>query len=528
VVAAGLPTSDGAPMLPPRATLLALTGLLAATTAATAQRPAPADARRAALAITADGMRGEIARLADDSTRGRLTPSPELDEVAAYIAGEFRRLGLRPAGDSGGYLQRYPIRCTAPDTGSFVELAAAGTSAHWALGRDVITFQGQVPAGDASGPVVLLAGVPTDTADLFGGIDLRHATILAVLPVQALGRGDAILPHMVRALQRGASTWIVVSDMPGRTFAAVAGRSAQPSCGTGAGSALGDLAILGVRDSTALGPLRAAGVDVAALLATPTAVARALTGATIRLHGTSRFSSETSAPNVVGILPGSDPALRDEYLVVTAHMDHLGVRAPVDGDSIYNGADDNASGTAAVLEIARAFGRLGAAPRRSIVFLAVSGEEEGLWGSGWYVGHPAAPLDRTVADLDMDMISRGWRDSVSVIGLDFSTLGETIRRVAREHAALVAQPVIDHWPQQNFLVRSDHINFARRGVPILYFLDGTPAEYHKVNDETATIDAEAAARIARLAFLTALDVANAAERPTWDPASRQRLVTGGN
>ena len=516
-------------MREPRTTLLVLAGLLAATTASTAQRPrptSPAAARRAAEGITAERMRREIARLADDSTRGRLTPSPELEQVAAYIAGEFRRLGLRPAGDSGGYLQRYPIRCTLPDTGASIDLSIGETHAHWAVGRDVVTFQGQLPAGDASGPVVLLAGMPTDTADLFGAVELRHATILAVLPARSLNRGDLILPHVLRAMERGASTWLIVSDLPAATFAMVAGRAAQPACGTGEEGALSGLTILGVRDSTAMGPLRAAGVDVADLLATPAPSVRALAGATIRLHGTSRVASERTAPNVVGILPGSDPALRDEHVVVTAHMDHLGVRTPVNGDSIYNGADDNASGTAAVLEIARAFGRPGVAPRRSILFLVVSGEEEGLWGSGWYVGHPAVPLDATVADLDMDMISRGWRDSVSVIGLDFSTLGETVRRVGREYAPLVAQPVIDHWPQENFLYRSDHINFARRGVPILYFLDGTPADYHKVTDEVATIDAEAAARIARLAFLTALDVANADQRPAWDAASRQRLTSG--
>jgi hypothetical protein len=472
-------------------------------------------------------MRDRIAVLSDDSLRGRMTPSPELDQAAAYVAAEFRRLGLRPAGDSGGYVQRYPIRCTQPDTGAFVELSGGGASARWPLGRDVVTLQGRVRDGDATGPTVLFAGMPTDTADLFVGIELRNATLLAVIPAQDLQKGDQIMPHVLRALQRGASTWLVVTDLPGPVFAGLAGRSARPSCSAGATSDSPDLTILGVRDSTALGMLRAAGEDVAALLATTTTVVRALPGLTTHLHGTSQVTSESFAPNVVGILPGGDPSLRAEHVVVTAHMDHLGVGRPVNGDSIFNGADDNASGTAAVLEIAQAFTRLDARPRRSLIFLAVSGEEEGLWGSGWYVSHPAAPLEQTVADFDLDMISRGWRDSVAVIGLDFSTLGETVRRVGRENAALVAQPVIDHWPEQNFLYRSDHINFARRGVPILYFLDGTPSDYHRVTDSVDRIDAEAAARIARLAFLTALDVANAATRPVWDAASRQRIAARG-
>ena len=508
-------------------TLLGLAGLSSLASAQQPRQPSAAAARRAAERLTPADMRARIALLSDDSLRGRNTPSPELDQTATYIAAEFRRLGLQPAGDSGGYIQRYPIRCTRPDTSSFVELSLGNTSARWQVGRDVAAFAGQVKDGDATGPTVLFAGMPTDTADLFGGVELRNATLLAVIPAQDLQKGNQIMPHVTRALRRGASTWLIVTNLPAQVFAGMAGGGAQPSCNAGAPSDLAALTILGVRDSSTMGVLRAAGEDVAALLTTTTTVVRALPGLTTHLHGSSQVTSEASAPNVVGILPGSDPALRAEHIVVTAHMDHLGVGRPVNGDSIFNGADDNASGTAAVLEIAQAFTRLDTRPRRSIIFLAVSGEEEGLWGSGWYVSHPAAPLAQTVADFDLDMISRGWRDSVSVIGLDFSTLGETIRRVGREHAALVAQPVIDHWPEQNFLYRSDHINFAQRGVPILYFLDGTPSDYHRVTDTVDRIDAEAAARIARLAFLTALDVANAAARPEWDAASRQRIVTRG-
>jgi hypothetical protein len=512
---------------PSLVTLVALAGLSSIATAQQRRVPSPAAARRAAEQLTPTAIRDRIAVISDDSLRGRMTPSPELDKVAAYIAAEFRRLGLQPAGDSGGYIQRYPIRCTRPDTASFVELSSGTTSARWHVGRDAATLSGQVRDGDASGSTVLFAGMPTDTADLFGGIELQNVTVLAVIPAEGLRRGNLILPHVMRALQRGAATWIIVTDPPAQVFASMARGGTQPSCRAGEATGIAGLTILGVRDSSAMDVLRAAGEDVTGLLATTTMVVRALPGLTASLHGTSQVTRETSAPNVIGVLPGSDPALRDEHVVVMAHMDHLGVGRPVDGDSIFNGADDNASGTAGVLEIAQAFTRLDARPRRSMIFLAVSGEEEGLWGSGWYVAHPAAPLAQTVADLDMDMISRGWRDSVSVIGLDFSTLGETVRRVGRENAALVAQPVVDHWPEQNFLYRSDHINFALRGVPILYFLDGTHPDYHRVTDSVDRIDAEAAARIARLAFLTALDVADATARPEWDAASRQRLVTPG-
>ena len=508
-------------------TLLGLAGLSSIAAAQQPRLPSPAAARRAAEALTPAAMRDRIAVISDDSTRGRMTPSPELDKVAAYIAGEFRRLGLQPAGDSGGYVQRYPIRCTRPDTASFVELSLGNTNARWQVGRDAGVLQGQIREGDASGPTVLFAGMPADTNDVFGTIDLRNATLLLLIPASDLQRGNQFMPHIMRALQRGALTWLVVTNLPGPAFAGLAAQAMRASCSAGSTSDISGLAVLGVRDSSAMSVLRAAGEDVTALLATTTTVVRALPGLTTHLHGSSQVTSETSAPNVVGILPGSDPTLRAEHVVVSAHMDHLGVGRPVNGDSIFNGADDNASGTAAVLEIATAFTRLDARPRRSLIFLVVSGEEEGLWGSGWYVTHPAASLAQTVAEFDLDMISRGWRDSVPVIGLDFSTLGETVRRVGRENAALVVQPVIDHWPEQNFLYRSDHINFGRRGVPFLTFFDGVPSDYHRVTDAVGTIDAEATARIARLAFLTALDVANATARPVWDAASRQRIGTGG-
>ncbi len=509
--------------------LLALTCLVGVRGTLEAQRPSvppTAAARRAAERITPANMRSRIGRLASDSLLGRNTPSPELDGTATYIAAEFRRMGLRPAGDSGGYIQRFPIRCTRPDSTSYVGLTMGGTSVRWPLGREVAAFAGRLRDGDSSGPTVLVAGIPTDTADLFGDLELRGATILAVVPAQHLQVRARLMPHVMRALQRGASTWIIVTNVAAADFGGMAAGGTQPSCNIGAQSDAPALTMLGVRDSSAMTLFRAVGEDVAALLATQATIVRAVPGLTTQLHGVSRVTREATAPNAIGILPGSDPTLRAEHVVVTAHMDHLGVGKAVNGDSIFNGADDNASGTAAVLEIAQAFTRLGVRPRRSLLFLAVSGEERGLWGSGWYVNHPAVPLSHTVAAINLDMISRGWRDSVALIGLDDSTLNETIRRVARENRSLVAQPVTDHWPQQNFLNRSDHISFARRGVPFLYFLDGTPPAYHRVTDAVDDIDDVAAARIARLAFLTALDVANAATQPAWDAASRQRIVTG--
>jgi Zn-dependent M28 family amino/carboxypeptidase len=231
-----------------------------------------------------------------------------------------------------------------------------------------------------------------------------------------------------------------------------------------------------------------------------------------------------TAPNVVGVLEGSDPELRNEYIVLSAHMDHVGIGAPVNGDSIYNGADDDASGTAAVLELAEALSRPDARPKRSVLFLTVSGEEHGLWGSAWFAEHPAAPISQIVADLNIDMIGRNWKDTIVVIGKEHSDLGATLNRVNRAHPELGMSAIDDIWPEENFYFRSDHYNFARKGVPVLFFFNGTHPDYHGPDDEPNRIEAEKASRIIRLVYLITQQVGNAPERPAWNPASYKRIV----
>ena len=135
-------------------------------------------------------------------------------------------------------------------------------------------------------------------------------------------------------------------------------------------------------------------------------------------------AEDVTAPNVVGILEGSDPRLREEHVVFSGHMDHVGIGAPDEnGDSIFNGADDDASGTVAVMEVAEAMASLGTAPRRSMIFLLVSGEEKGLWGSEWYAENPSVPIDRLVANVNTDMVGRNWPDTIVAIGKEHSEIG---------------------------------------------------------------------------------------------------------
>jgi hypothetical protein len=230
------------------------------------------------------------------------------------------------------------------------------------------------------------------------------------------------------------------------------------------------------------------------------------------------------APNVVGLLEGSDPALKGEFVVFSAHMDHVGVGAPVNGDSIYNGADDNASGTAAVLALAEAFARGKERPRRSLIFLSVSGEERGLWGSAYFASHPPVPIDSIVAALNIDMIGRNWRDTIVAIGKEHSDLGAKVDSVAAQLPELRMSPIDDPWPNEQFYFRSDHYNFARRGVPVLFFFSGVHGDYHAPDDEPDKIDFEKETRVVRLLYNFGMHIANADARPTWNPESYRRIV----
>jgi Zn-dependent M28 family amino/carboxypeptidase len=160
--------------------------------------------------------------------------------------------------------------------------------------------------------------------------------------------------------------------------------------------------------------------------------------------------------------------------------------------------------------------------------MAVSGEERGLWGSEYFSEYPTVPLASIVADLNTDMVGRNWRDTIAVIGKEHSDLGATLNRVSAAHSELRMQAIDDIWPQENFYFRSDHYNFARKGIPILFFFNGTHADYHEVSDSPDKIDAEKESRIVKLVFYLGLDIANAPRRPQWNPDSYRRIVQGQN
>jgi hypothetical protein len=243
-----------------------------------------------------------------------------------------------------------------------------------------------------------------------------------------------------------------------------------------------------------------------------------LPGATLMLRAPTLTVDDARPPNVLGLIEGSDPVRRDQYVVLTAHMDHVGVGAPdPTGDSIYNGADDNASGTTVLVEVAEALAQLNPRPARSVLFVAVSGEEKGLLGSYWFSEHPTVPLDHVIASINIDMVGRNAPDSIVVIGQEYSSLGRTVQDVARAHPELGLTVAPDLWPEERFFFRSDHFNLARKEVPSLFFFAGTHEDYHRPSDEADGIDADKAARVGRLIFYLTHAVAVAQGEPRWDP-----------
>jgi Zn-dependent M28 family amino/carboxypeptidase len=239
-----------------------------------------------------------------------------------------------------------------------------------------------------------------------------------------------------------------------------------------------------------------------------------------------------SSMNVLGVLPGSDPKLKSEYVVVSAHLDHVGVGQPINGDNIYNGAMDNASGVASLIEIARHLKRDGIHPRRSIIFAAVTGEEKGDLGSEYFAAHPTVERSQIVADLNMDMFLPLFPlKYLEIQGLDESTLGDDVRAIAETRGVIIQA---DKEPDQNRFIRSDQYSFVKVGIPALAFKFGwipnTPEEktfkewvrvrYHAPSDDlNQPVDAPAAAQFNALLQSLAVRVADADGRPAWKPTS---------
>ncbi len=454
--------------------------------------------------IVPSDMQARISFLASDLLLGRATPSRGLDIAANYVRAEFARIGLEPP--RGGLLQRYQLAVSEINPGWNLTLRRSGRSIalrhredFWGVpwtagtvGGDARFVGASVPetAGEAGETVWIAYLTHSSTPRAWLEAATRAGAVGLVLVV-----ADEVGPHVRDWLEEGEPIY-ELGDVESRLPAVL------------------------LLEESLLGALERLGVAVEPA-AEPTSSGRH----EVRIELSASLSAEMiTAPNVIGVLPGRDERLSQEHVLVSAHMDGLGIGLAVDGDSIYNGADDNASGTAAILEVAEALASLPERPKRSVAFLAVSGEERGLLGSAAFVENPAIPLERIVANLNIDMVGRNWEDTISVIGKPYSSLGALVDSVAAAHPELRMAVVGDRWPSEGFFFRSDHFNFARKGIPAIFFFNGVHEDYHLPSDEVDKIKFEKAARISRLVLQTVLAIANAEEAPRWHSDARDAIV----
>jgi len=464
---------------------------------------------RAAATILPEDIRRHITFLASDELAGRDTPSPGLEIAASYLVEFMEEAGLEPAGDNGTFIQRFPYTRTAMIVSSRqVAYRSGGSTRELDYAEDYYVVPGDVTAISAE---VVFGGMASQPSAGLAGMANGKVVLFTSTGNPMMGTGADLIGAFTSAAQGQASAVVLILDETQTPDTIREMASALQGAGL-----VTPLVVVGMSSGTAAELLAEAGLDLAALRASPPANALALDGITMNVSAPYQVSEHTP-PNVVGMVRGSDPLLRDEYIVYSAHFDHVGVGiANEAGDTIYNGADDNASGTAALIEAAAAFASLDVPPARSIIFLAVSGEEKGLLGSEYYSEHPTVPIEQIIMNINMDMVGRNHPDTVIGIGRQYTNLGPLTDRVLREHPDLGFTLIPDPKPEEQGFFRSDHLHFVNKDIPAIFLSAGFDHEdYHQPSDESHLIDMDKAARVSRMAFYLGALVAGGTVDPAW-------------
>ncbi len=473
--------------------LLGTCALAAYPVSAEPPGPPAAPDEQALAAIRPAAIRAHMQFLADDLLEGRRTGSRGYELAAKYVAARFEALGLQPAGN-GGYFQPVPLleMTKVDEECSAVLVRTGGERVELRLGVDFLSPHLAEPATSVTAPVVFAGfGVtaPEHGHDDYAGLDVRgrivavlaggpagfpsdqrafysdgYTLVRNALAHGAVGILGIFTPEMERVLPW--EKMVLGSRLPGYAWVDAAGRPRDlPPELRGAG-------FLSRSGAEAL----FAGAPKSLAQVFEEAATGKVAGFALPVEATLRAASRRErieSPNVVALLPGSDPRLRHEVVVLSAHLDHLGVGEAVAGDAIYNGALDNASGVAILLEVAGALARLPTAPRRSVLFLAVTAEEQGLHGSDYFARHPTAPVGATgriVANVNLDMVLMLYplRDVIA-FGAEHSSLGSAVEAAARRLGVAVSP---DPVPEQAIFIRSDHYSFVKQGVPSIFVTVG--------------------------------------------------------
>lgn len=501
--------------------------------------------------IKAEHMSTYLHKLASDEFEGRETGQKGQKLAAEYIANHFKSLGI-PALKSGGYFQQYKVRKDTWESYSVKLSDSTGKMIVDYTGvkpeKDLVSFNITFPPNDnkkgteATQFVFLGYGIKSDNYDDYKNVDVKGKVVI-VLEKEPMGKDSNYLVTKNKELSEWTLNWRkklqTATEQGAAGIIFISEDFTAFLRGMGRSISYAPLKLLGTKDGikTYIPSFYMGADKLNALLPKTTSfeklketIKNSASPASMAIkaklnYATSKASTIIEAENVLGYVEGSD--LKNELIVMSAHYDHLGIE---DG-KIFYGADDDGSGTAAVMELARTFAEAkknGKGPRRSLLFLSVSGEEKGLLGSEYYSENPVFPLENTVADLNIDMIGRldeKHKDNsnyIYVIGSD--KLSTDLHKIGENANSTYTKLELDYTyndpkDPNRFYYRSDHYNFAKHNIPIIFYFNGVHADYHKASDTVDKIDFKKMEKITKLVFFTAWDLANRNERIKVDVVS---------
>ncbi len=498
--------------------------------------------------ITQADIKAEMFFLASDEMAGRDAASPQAEIAANYVASEFMRLGLRPVGNNSTYFQNFDMVIAWLDREkTSLQAQIGGSKKTYEMGHDFFWTRQSANPTTVTAPVVFAGyGVNAPEYDYndFAGVNVRGKVVLALSREPQAndpnsrfkGTFDTVHSYnwykIEQVRKAGAAGLILINDATPRRKMRVASAPTnnwRPTPEYALAGSFWDIPVFTVTQEVANQFLALSGKTVAsaqqAIDSTGRPSSFEIPDLTVTMVKSFKDSRIAKTHNVVGLLEGSDPKLKDEIVVVSGHYDHVGTV----GGRIYHGADDNASGTIGTMEIAKAFVRGGVKPKRSVLFMCYDAEERGLLGAFYYVDHPIFPLEKTVANLNMDMIGRdeesaNWptppdhnRNQVNVVGTLYDPQLRQAIQNADEQIGLKLDFKTDKIDPEGWFSRSDHFCFAIHGVPMVLFNTGEHPDYHTENDTWDKIDYPKMEKIVRLIFLSTEEVADSAQPPKFTP-----------
>ena len=493
---------------------------------------------------SAANIKAHMAFLASDKLKGREAGSPEFDLGADYVAAQMKQLGLKPSGKQS-YFQPVPLVASRiKDQGRLTLTDASGRVTALEFGKDyVVNGSPLAETLNMNAPLVFVGFglvAPEHGRDDYRGLDVKGKIVVALngapkfLQTEERAYYRSAKVKLAAAKARGAAGAILVNTLTGeelypfpdvvRQYRRWGMTWRQPDGKPFVATPLPVLAGISVA-----GAHKLLGADTGKMLAAAETKQGQVRGFALPFSLQALLHNEiktAESKNIIGLLPGSDPKLKNEYIVLSAHLDHIGITPPVNGDAINNGALDNAAGVATTLEVARLFKAGGTAPKRSLIFLIDTAEEKGLIGADYFARNPTVPAGSIVADVDLDMpiLTYDFTD-VTAFGADRSSIGPSVKRAA---ARMTIKLSPDPMPDEGIFTRSDHYRFVEQGIPAVFLATGfanggekayrdfLAKHYHKPSDDLSQpIRYDAGAKFARLNYEITRELADGA-RPSWN------------